>query len=96
MRPQFSQTICIPALRAAGIAESIRRCAALLPSPSAGRPRYVERKKFCISIITRALIDGEMIMGLVIVDRDIDDVGDGRAYSGGAGRVRSNSGGDEE
>lgn len=35
-------------------------------------------------------------MGLVVVDRDIDDVGDGRAYSGGAGRVRSNSGGDEE
>lgn len=88
--------ICIPADLAAGIATSSNRLFALFPAPSAGRPRYIERKKFCISMMTRAVFEGEMIIGVVVVDREIESFGDGRAYSGGEGRVRSKLGGDEE
>ena len=68
----------------------------MFPAPSTGRPRYVERKKFCISIITSAVSLGEMTTGVVVVDRDIESFGDGEAYSGGGGRVRSKLGGDDE
>lgn len=76
--PQLSQMICIPAFLAAGIPVSSNRCAALLPAPSAGRPRNVERKKFCMSIMTRALFGGEMMIGVVVVRREIDDLDEGR------------------
>lgn len=56
----------------------------------------MERKKFCISMITSAVLEGETTIGVVLVDRGIESLGDGRAYSGGEGRVRSNFGGDEE
>jgi len=69
----------MPAFLAAGIAVSSSRCAALFPAPSAGRPRYVERKKFCMSMITRALFEGEMVIGVVVVDRGIEALGSGRA-----------------
>lgn len=49
-----------------------------------------------MSIITKALLEGEMIIGLVDVDNVIDFVGGGTAYSGGEGRVKSNIGGEEE
>lgn len=47
-------------------------------------------------MITRAVFEGEMIVGVVVVDREMESFGDGRAYSGGEGRVRSNFGGDDE
>lgn len=47
-------------------------------------------------MITSAVLEGERTIGVVLVDREIESVGDGRAYSGGEGRVRSNFGGDEE
>lgn len=94
VRPQFSQIILIPALRAAGIAVFTKHFAALFPAPSAGRLRDVEMKKFCISMITRAVLDGEMIIGVVVVASVIEELGDGRGKSGGAGRVRSKDAGE--
>lgn len=43
-------------------------------------------------MITRALFDGEIIIGVVVVEREIEDLGSGKVYSGGDGRVRSNVG----
>ena len=88
--------ICIPPFLAAGIAVSSNRLFALFPAPSTGRPKYVERKKFCMSIITSAVFEGEITTDVVVVDREMESLGDGRAYSGGAGRVRSKLGGDDE
>ena len=45
---------------------------------------------------TSAVLEGEMTIGVVVVDRRIEELGDGRAYSGGEGRVRSKLGGDDE
>lgn len=56
----------------------------------------MERKKFCMSMITKADLDEEMTIGVVVVVRDTEVLGEGRAYSGGDGRVRSNVGGEEE
>ena len=95
VRPQFNQITRIPALRAAGIAVSSKHLAALFPAPSAGRPRDVEMKKFCMSIMTRADLGGETMIGVVVVARVIEELGDGRGKSGGAGRVRSKDGGEE-
>ena len=88
--------IRIPAFLADGIAVSSNRLAALLPAPSAGRPKYVDRKKFCISMITKAVLEGEIMIGVVVVEREIDSFREGTGYSGGEGRVKSNIGGDEE
>lgn len=88
--------ICIPAFLAAGIAVSSNPLFALFPAPSAGRPRHVERKKFCMSMMMSAVFEGEMTVGVVVVDRKIDSFGDGTAYSGGEGRVKSKLGGDDE
>lgn len=96
VRPQFNQIVRIPAFLAAGMAVFNSLWAALLPAPSAGRPKYVERKKFCMSMITRALLEGSMTTGLVVVERETESLGEGIAYSGGGGRVRSKVGGDEE
>lgn len=86
----------MPPFLAAGIAMSSSRLFALFPAPSAGRPKYVERKKFCMSIMTSAVFEGEMTIGVVVVVRDMDSFGDGKAYWGGGGRVRSKVGGDDE
>ena len=88
--------IWIPAFLAAGIAVSRSRCFALLPFPSTGRPRYVEMKKFCMSMMTSAVFGGEMMIGVVVVESCIEALLSGRAYSGGNGRVRSKVGGVEE
>lgn len=88
--------ICIPAFLAAGIAVSSNCLFALFPAPSVGRPRYVERKKFCMSMMTSAVFEGEIRVGVVVVGRAMESFGDGRAYSGGEGRVRSKVGGDDE
>ena len=45
--------------------------------------------------MTRAVFEDEMTIGVVVVDREIDFLGDEVAYSGGGGRVRSNFGGDD-
>ena len=66
VRPQFNQIILIPALRAAGIACSSRADWALRPSPFT-RPIADERKKFCMSTMTMAVLVGVMVMGLVTV-----------------------------
>jgi len=95
VRPQLSQIIRIPALRAAGIAVSSKHFAALFPAPSAGRPSEVEMKKFCISMITKAVLDGEITIGVVVVERVIEELGDGRGKSGGVARVRSKDAGEE-
>ena len=81
--------ICIPAFLAAGIAASSNRLFAMFPAPSSGRPRYIERKKFCISMMTSAVFGGEMTIGVVVVAKEIESLGEGRAYSGGVGRVKS-------
>ena len=82
--------ICIPPFLAAGITVSISRLFALFPAPLAGLPRCVERKKFCMSIMTSAVLGGEKTIDVVVVKRETQSFGDGKAYSGGGGRVRSN------
>ena len=67
----------MPAFRAAGMPESRRHLAALLPAASGERPRHTERKKFCMSIITNAVLEGEMMVGVVDVVRNTEDEGDG-------------------
>lgn len=42
---------------------------ALWPALVGERPREGERKKFCMSIITRAVLAGERVMGEVVVCR---------------------------
>lgn len=44
--------------------------------------------------MTSAVFKDEMTIGVVVVDREIESLGDGVAYSGGGGRVRSKLGGD--
>lgn len=46
--------------------------------------------------MTSAVFEGEMTIGVVVVVRDMDSFGDGKAYWGGGGRVRSKVGGDDE
>ena len=75
--------ICIPPFLAAGIAVSHSLLFALFPAPSAGRPRYIERKKFCMSMMISAVFAGEMTIGVVVVDSETLSLGDGRAYCGG-------------
>lgn len=48
-----------------------------------GRPRRGERKKFCMSIITRAVFGIEMVMGTVVVLRVRLGSGDGMVGDGG-------------
>lgn len=55
----------------------------------------MEIKKFCISMITKAVLDGEMTIGVVVVQRVIVELGDGRGKFGGVGRVRSKDAGEE-
>lgn len=88
--------ICIPAFLAAGIPVSSNRLLALFPAPSAGRPKKRERKKFCMSMMTSAVFEGEMRVGVVVVNREMESFWDGKVYSGGGGRVRSKLGGDDE
>lgn len=76
VRPQLSQTIRIPAARAAGIANRRSWFLALFPAPSEGLPSAVDKKKFCISIITRAVSEGDITIGVVLVLKVIDDDGD--------------------
>lgn len=45
--------------------------------------------------MTRAVFEDEMTIGVVVVGREIDSLGDGVACSGGGGRVRSKFGGDD-
>ena len=87
--------ICIPPFLAAGIAVSSNRLFAMFPALSAGRPKYIERKKFCMSTMTRAVFEGEMTVGVVFDAREMESLGDGEAYPGGGGRVRSKLGGDD-
>ena len=51
-------------------------------------------KKFCMSIMTRAVKEGDIITEDVVVERVMADLGDGTSYKGGEGRVRSNVGGE--
>lgn len=46
--------------------------------------------------MTSAVFEGDRTIDVVVVDREIESLGDGRAYSGGRGRVRSKHGGDDE
>lgn len=46
--------------------------------------------------MTSAVLEGERTIGVVVVDREMDSFGEGRAYSGGAGRVKSKLDGDDE
>ena len=64
-------------------------CAALLPALSAFRPRYVDRKKFCMSMITSAVFGGEIRIGLVVVVIEIEAPDEGIGKLGGKGRVKS-------
>lgn len=67
----------IPAFRAAGIACAASWAQALWPGPLGWRPSEGERKKFCMSIIIRADLEGEMVMGDVLVWRVIWGLEDG-------------------
>lgn len=84
----------IPAFRAAGIAFSRRALAARFPAPVGERPREVERKKFCMSIMTSADRVGFRRIGVVVVGRWRHVDGEGMGYEGGEGRVRSKVGGE--
>jgi hypothetical protein len=53
----------MPALRAAGIAYWMSWSQAEWPAPGV-REKAEERKKFCMSIITRADFEGAIVMGL--------------------------------
>ena len=77
VRPQFNQITRMSAFRAAGIPDSRRHLAALLPAAFGERPRHTERKKFCMSMITKAVLEGEMMTGVVEVERRIEDEGSG-------------------
>ena len=57
----------IPALRAAGMAYLRSWVCARRPLLSRSRPSCGERKKFCMSIITRADFGGEIVMVAVVV-----------------------------
>ena len=57
----------IPAFLAAGIASSRSAEQALWPALVGERPREGERKKFCMSMIIRAVLVGERVMGDVVV-----------------------------
>ena len=92
--PQFNHIILIPAFRAAGIPLSRRRRPALFPAPSDGRPIQGDRKKFCMSTITRAVNFGDTRTSDVVVASLIEESGAGTANSGGLGRVRSKVGGE--
>ena len=67
--PQLNQMICIPAFRAAGMACVRSASHALWPGPFGARPMSSDRKKFCMSIMTRAVLAGSMVMGVVVVER---------------------------
>lgn len=67
----------MPAFRAAGIASLRRALAAGFPAQVGDRPREGERKKFCMSIITRAALKGSMRMGVVVVGSLKDEAGEG-------------------
>ena len=56
----------MPAFRAAGTACWTNASHAVWPEDLA-RPRYAERKKFCMSIITRADFAGEIVISDVVV-----------------------------
>ena len=51
-------------------------------------------KKFCMSIMTKAVKEGDINTEDVVVHSFMEDLGDGSAYVGGEGRVRSNVGGE--
>lgn len=53
-------------------------------------------KKFCMSIITRAVVGGERMMVVVVVGRVREEEGEGTGKDGGEGRVRSKVGGEAE
>ena len=57
----------IPALWAAGMAWVIRLERARWPAESLERPKEGDRKKFCMSMITRADLSGDIVMGEVVV-----------------------------
>lgn len=61
---------------------------ALWPGPSGARPTEGERKKFCMSIITRAVLDGSMVIGLVVVERRREGVMGGEDGVGGCVRSK--------
>lgn len=60
--------IWIPAARHAGMASLTKLSAARWPGPRDGERRE-ERKKFCMSIIRRAVFVGSRMIGLVVVLR---------------------------
>lgn len=78
VRPQFSQTMRMPALRAAGMAVRRRCWDARLPGLEKGRPSGGERKKFCMSNIRSAVVEGVRMMVLVLVGRESEVLGEGR------------------
>lgn len=78
--------ILIPAFRAAGIAWLINCVQAAWPGPLL-RPKDEERKKFCMSMITRADLEGVTVMGDVVVR--IVSLGPGDGLVGDEGCVRS-------
>lgn len=58
---------------------SLRRAlAARFPAPVGERPREGERKKFCMSIITKAALRGSMRTGVVVVGHLKVEEGEGR------------------
>lgn len=79
--------ILIPALRAAGMACSMSWVHAAWPAPGL-RPKAGERKKFCMSIMTRADLEGEMVMELLVVVWMVT-LGPGVGSDGDDGCVRS-------
>ena len=59
--------ICMPALRAAGIAYLRSWSQAERPAETEGCPSAGLRKRFCISMMTRADWAGETVIGVVEV-----------------------------
>ncbi len=46
-------------------------------------------------MITKAVLDGEITIGVVVVERVIEELGDGGGKSEGVARVRSKDAGEE-
>jgi hypothetical protein len=65
-KPQFSQMILIPAFRAAGMACWISCSQAEWPAPFC-RPNADDRKKFCMSMMMRADLLGDMVIEVLVV-----------------------------
>ena len=67
IRPQLSRNVAISAFLQAGLANCKRFSTALTRTASVGRPMRGDRKYFCRSTATSAVLDGSIAAGPFVV-----------------------------